>query len=473
VTDSARSQPASTTPPRSATEHAPVAVPKPRRGRNKLRDLELVLVLVACAINAAAILLVQLGAGAALGGMQLVLGLVLAALMVGVHITLRFVAPGADPFMLPVTALLGGLGIAQIYRIDLAVGLTGWDSTANRQMTWTGISLAACILVLVFLRNHRVLFRYTYLAGAGAVVLLLLPLVPGLGKAENGAQVWIGLGPLSFQPGELAKILLAVFFAGYLVRNRDSLATVGRSFLGLRFPRLRALGPILVFWLLAMGVLVFQRDLGTSLLYFALFLVMIYLATGRPGWVFIGLALFVAGALLAGRFLPYVQARFDNWLNAFSDSAYNATGGSYQLVQGIFGLANGGLIGTGWGQGYPDVTPLSQSDYIVASLGEELGLAGLFVIFGLYLVLVARGLRVGFAGQDDFGALLAGGLSFALALQVFIVVGGIMRIIPLTGLTAPFLAAGGSSLLSNWLIVALLLRLSDSIRNRPRLVIES
>ena len=460
----------------AVADAAPPRLPRPRRERKKLRDLELVLVLIACAVNAGAIILVQLGVGAPLGGTPILLGVILAALVLAMHVALRFAAVGADPFMLPITALLGGLGVAQIYRIDLAVGLEGWDSTAIRQMTWTAISIAVGIALILLIRNHRVLFRYTYLAGAAALVLLLLPLVPFIGKEENGAQVWIELGPLSFQPGEIAKILLAIFFAGYLVRNRDSLSMVGRSFLGLRLPRARDLGPILVFWLLAMGVLVFQRDLGTSLLYFALFLVMIYLATGRPGWVFIGVGLFLAGALIASQTLGYVNARFENWIFAFDQDVFEPPGGgagSFQLVQGIFGLANGGLIGTGWGQGYPDVTPLPQSDYIIASLGEELGLAGLFVIFSLYLLLVARGLRIGFASQDDFGKLLAGGLAFTVALQVFIVVGGITRVIPLTGLTAPFLAAGGSSLLSNWIIVALLLRLSDTVRNQPRMVIES
>jgi cell division protein FtsW (lipid II flippase) len=248
---------------------------------------------------------------------------------------------------------------------------------------------------------------------------------------------------------------------------------VGKKFLWMRFPRARDLGPILVIWAAAMVVLIFQRDLGTSLLYFGLFLVMIYVATGRASWVVLGLGMFLAGAFVASRLLSYVAGRFDSWLDAFNPKIYDATGGSYQLVQGLFGLAHGGLIGTGLGEGRPGIVPLAESDYIVASLGEELGLAGLFAILALYLLFVSRGFRIGFAGQDDFGRLLGVGLSFVVALQVFIVIGGITRVIPLTGLTTPFLAAGGSSLVANWIIAALLLRLSDSVRNQPRLVVES
>jgi cell division protein FtsW (lipid II flippase) len=227
-----------------------------------------------------------------------------------------------------------------------------------------------------------------------------------------------------------------------------------------------------VVWALSMSVIVFQRDLGTALLYFGLFLVMLYVATSRLSWVVLGLALFFGGAIIASQTLEYVNGRFRNWLDAFNPEVYEAAGGSYQLVQGLFGLANGGLIGTGLGQGRPDLTPVPQSDYIIASLGEELGLAGVFVILALYVLFVARGFRIGFAGQDDFGKLLGVGLSFVVALQVFIVVGGVTRVIPLTGLTTPFLAAGGSSLVANWIIVALLLRLSDTVRNHPRLVID-
>jgi cell division protein FtsW (lipid II flippase) len=303
------------------------------------------------------------------------------------------------------------------------------------------------------------------------ILLLILPMLPGIGSTKFGARLWIEIGPFSFQPGELAKIALAIFFAGYLVTSRDSLSMVGKKILWMRFPRARDLGPILVLWAAAMAVLIFQHDLGTSLLYFGLFLVMIYVATGRVSWVVLGLGLFLAGAFLASRVLSYVSGRFENWLDAFNPSVYDASGGSYQLVQGIFGLAHGGLIGTGLGQGRPGVVPLAESDYIIASLGEELGLAGLFAIIALYLLFVSRGFRIGFAGQDDFGRLLGVGLAFVIALQVFIVIGGVTRVIPLTGLTTPFLAAGGSSLVANWIIAALLLRLSDAVRSAPAVVV--
>jgi cell division protein FtsW (lipid II flippase) len=334
------------------------------------------------------------------------------------------------------------------------------------------MAMLLALAVLLLIRNHRVLQRYSYIAMFVGIVLLLLPMLPGIGQNINGAQLWIHVGSFSFQPGELAKIALAVFFAGYLVTARDSLSLVGRKFLGMRFPRVRDLGPILVIWLAAMVVLVFQHDLGMALLFFGLFLVMIYVATGRLSWVILGLALFIGGVLVASRLLGYVQARFESWLDAFNPKVYDAVGGSYQIVQGIFGFAHGGLIGTGWGRGSPGIVPLAESDYIIASLGEELGLAGLFAILALYLLFVSRGFRIGFVGQDDFGRLLGVGLSFVIALQVFIVLGGVTRVIPLTGLTTPFLAAGGSSLVANWIIVALLLRLSDSVRTQPQLVVE-
>jgi len=437
----------------------------------KLRNVELALLIFACAINAVAIALVELGALGHLDFTLLYLGAGLSALVVAMHVVMRYLAQDADPFLLPISTLLNGVGIAEIYRIDIARGDSGWESAAVRQIVWTAIAVICAIGVVMLIRNHRVLQRYTYVFGFGALVLLILPMLPLIGRQVNGARVWIGIGPFSFQPGEIAKIALAIFFAGYLVQARDSLSMVGKKVLGVRFPRLRDLGPILVLWAVSMAVIVFQHDLGTGLLYFGLFLVMIYVATARVGWVVIGLVLFVGGAFIASRILDYVQGRFQNWLEPFNDHVYNATGGSYQLVQGIFGLAHGGLLGTGLGQGRPNITPLAESDYIIASLGEELGLIGIFAILCLYLLFVSRGFRVGFASQDDFGKLLAVGLAFTMALQVFIVIGGITRVIPLTGLTTPFLAAGGSSLVANWIIVALLLRLSDTVRNQPRLVV--
>lgn len=439
----------------------------------RLRNLELLLTLFAVAIILSATTLVQLGAlGAVDSGVLVLVGL-FGIMVLGVHVTLRVVAPDADPLILPIITVLNGLGIAMIYRIDLADDLTGWENGGVRQIAWAIMAVAIAIGVLLIIRNHRVLQRYRYLAMFTGIALLLLPMLPVIGSdLGTSARLWVEIGPFSFQPGELGKVALAIFFAGYLVTARDSLSMVGRKVLGIQLPRARDLGPILVVFAASMLVLIFQRDLGTALLYFGLFLVMLYVATGRSSWIILGLALFGTGAYVASRTLSYVGGRVDAWLDPFNPDNFDAVGGSYQLVQGMFGLANGGLIGTGLGQGRPDITPLSESDYIISALGEELGLIGLFAILGLYLLFVARGFRIGFAGQDDFGRLLGVGLAFVIALQVFVVIGGVTRVIPLTGLTTPFLAAGGSSLVANWIIAALLLRLSDSVRSQPLLVID-
>jgi len=443
------------------------------RAPARMRNLELVLLGFACLINLAAIVLVQLGVKGEIDQSIITLGIGLAVLVFAMHFVMRVVAPNADPLILPIITLLNGIGIAMIYRLDLAEGTEGWRSFGTRQIVWTAIAIALAIVVIIVVRNHRVLQRYRYVAMFTGIVLLLLPMVPFIGKTVSGARIWVQLGVFSFQPGELAKIALAIFFAGYLVSARDSLSMVGRKFLGMRFPRARDLGPILVVFAVSMLVLIFQRDLGTSLLYFGLFLVMVYVATGRASWIVLGLGLFFTGAFLASRLLTYVGGRIDAWLDALSPQMYSAEyNSSYQLVQGLFGLANGGIIGTGLGEGRPDIVPLAESDYIIASLGEELGLVGLFAILALYLLFVSRGFRIGFAGQDDFGRLLGVGLAFVIGLQVFVVIGGVTRVIPLTGLTTPFLAAGGSSLVANWIIAALLLRLSDTVRSQPRLVVE-
>lgn len=439
----------------------------------RLRNLEVPLLLGAIALTVGAIALVDVGTGAAFDatlGWELV---ALVVLLIVLHVVLRVTAPDADPFVMPIAVTLGGIGIAEIHRLDIANGLSGWDAYANRQVMWTAIALALAIVTLLVIRNHRVLARYRYLAMLVGIVLLVLPMLPGIGKEVNGARLWVELGPMSFQPGEFAKVALAIFFAGYLVTARESLSMVGTRFLGMRLPRARDLGPILVVFAASMVVLVVQRDLGTALLYFGLFLGMLYVATGRLSWIVLGLVLFVGGALIASRLLGYVGSRFASWLDAFNPEHFEAIGGSYQLVVGMFGLSAGGMFGTGLGRGRPDITPLAESDFIMAALGEELGLVGLFAILALLLLFVGRAFRIGFSGTDDFGRLLAIGLGFAFALQVFVVVGGVTRIIPLTGLTTPFLAAGGSSLVANWIIVALLLRLSDGIRSGPRFVIES
>lgn len=455
-----------------AADTAVIKALKKMRLPQTQRNREFWLLLFACALSGGALTLVQLGALGAIDPMILFIGGGLAVLVFALHIVLRIVASDADPFVVPIATLLTGLGIAMIYRIDLARNLTGWNAYSSKQLAWTAISIALAIALVIALRNYRVLFRYTYLFGLAGIILLLLPFVPGLRVTDANADVWVSLGGfISFQPGELAKLCLAIFFAGYLVRTRESLTSVGTRFLGITWPRARELGPVIVVWLISLGIIVFQRDLGTGVLIFGMFIAMLYVATGKTSWVVIGLGLVAVGVFLATQILSYVRGRFTNWLYAFDPSVVDPQGAGFQIQQGIFGLAHGGLIGTGLGLGRPQVTPLAHSDYIIPSLGEELGLVGIFAILSLYMVFISRGIRIGMAGQDDFGKLLATGLSFTIALQVFIMVGGVTRLIPLTGLTTPFLAAGGSSLVANWLIVALLLRISDGVRRQPRVVI--
>jgi len=437
----------------------------------RLRNIELGLLAIAVILVAGAFLLVDAGTGGEPSGSTfLELGGLL-VLILALHVVLRVTAPEADPFVVPIATLLGGIGMAEIYRIDLIWERVGWEAYSTRQIVWTAIAIIGAIATLLIIRNHRVLQRYRYLAMLVGIVLLVLPMLPGIGLEANGARIWVDLGVASFQPGEFAKVALAVFFAGYLVTARDSLSMVGRRFLGMRLPRARDFGPLIIVFAASMLVLVVQRDLGTALLYFGLFLVMLYVATGRASWIVIGLGMFAVGAVVATSALSYVQRRVDGWLDAFNPAYMDDQ--SFQLVQGLFGIAAGGMFGTGLGRGRPDLTPLAESDFIVASLGEEIGLVGLFAILALYLLFVGRAFRIAFAGSDDFGRLLAVGLGFVIALQVFVVVGGVTRVIPLTGLTTPFLAAGGSSLVANWIIVALLLRLSDGVRSGPRIVVES
>jgi cell division protein FtsW (lipid II flippase) len=451
----------------SLTQAITIKLREPARARN----LELVLLVIACGICGGAMVLVQLGTkGRVFDTSVLWTAASILGLALVMHVILRIVAKNADPFILPVALVLNGIGIAEIYRIDIHNGVSGWAAIGVKQIAWTLLAMVFAIATLLLVRNHRFLQRYRYIFMLLTIVLLLLPMLPGIGTNIGGARVWIRIGPFSFQPGELAKITMALFFAGYLVTARESLSIVGRKFLGMTFPRARDLGPILIIWGVAMSVLVFQRDLGTALLYFGLFLVMIYVATARLSWVVIGLALFIGGALIAASVLVYVQGRFEQWLDPFDQQIFlRQTQGSYQLVQGLFGFANGGITGTGLGQGRPYITPVANADYIIASLGEELGLIGVFAILGLFVVLVSRGIRVGFMAQDDFGKLLGIGFGFTIALQVFVVIGGITRIIPVTGLTTPFMAAGGSSLVANWIIAAMLLRLTDSIPAEQRI----
>ena len=434
------------------------------------RNIELVLLVFAFGINAFELAQIQLSTIEILTLDLFTYWAPLVVAALALHFILRLKASEADSLILPAAVLLNGLGIAEIYRLDLATLAAGGSEVFGfKQVIWTVVAIAAASAVVLFVPSHLFLRRYIYISMVIGIALLISPMLPFIGKTINGAHLWLAIGPLTFQPGELAKIALTIFFAGYLVTKRDSLAVVGRRFLGVQLPRARELGPILAIWAVSLLVLVGERDLGTSLLYFGLFLVMIYVATGRAIYVVVGLGMFVTGALVASRVMDYVGGRFDSWLNPFDPTHYDAIGGSYQLVQGLFGMAHGSVLGTGLGGGVPQLVPLAESDFIIASLGEELGLAGIFAILATYLLIVARGVRIAFNHSDDFSKLLAVGLSFVIALQTFIVIGGVTRVVPLTGLTTPLLAAGGSSLLANWIIIGLLLRISDTADSRDRL----
>jgi cell division protein FtsW (lipid II flippase) len=315
----------------------------------------------------------------------------------------------------------------------------------------------------VLVRDHRTLSRYAYTLALIGIALLALPAVlPASISSVNGAKIWIRLAGFSIQPGEFAKICLVVFFAAYLEDKRDVLALASRKVAGLELPRGRDLGPVLLAWVLSILVLVFERDLGSSLLLFGIFVVMLYVATERASWLFIGLGLFAGGAMIAYQIFGHVQQRVDTWL---SPSEYY-DGAGYQVMQSLFGLGTGGLFGAGLGGGRPDQVPVAKSDFIASAVGEELGLFGLVAVIVVYLVLVERGLRTSLVVRDAFGKLLAAGLAFAIAWQVFVVLGGVTGLLPLTGLTTPFLAYGGSSLVANFVLVAVLVRISDAAR-RP------
>ncbi|GAB3353287.1 FtsW/RodA/SpoVE family cell cycle protein [Modestobacter lapidis] len=388
------------------------------------------------------------------------------ALWVVAHLVVRRWAAYADPLLLPCVAVLVGLGLTMIHRLDIAASQVGGESTgedAPVQLLWATIGLALFVAVLLIVRDHRMLARLAYTLALLGLVLLAIPAaLPSSISEVNGAKLWIRVGGFSIQPGEFAKICLIVFFAAYLVEKRDVLALASRRVLRLELPRGRDLGPVLAAWVVSILVLVFERDLGSSLLLFGIFVVMLYVATERASWLVIGLLLFAGGAFLAYQLFGHVRVRVDTWLDPF---AYADEGG-YQIVQSLFGLGTGGLFGAGLGGGRPDQVPVAKSDFIAAAIGEELGLFGLVAVIVLYLILVERGLRTSLIVRDGFGKLLAAGLSFAVAWQVFVVLGGVTGLLPLTGLTTPFLAYGGSSLVANFGLVALLVRISDAAR-RP------
>jgi cell division protein FtsW (lipid II flippase) len=383
------------------------------------------------------------------------------------HLAVRKLAPYADPLLLPAVALLVGLGQAEIHRLDLggnaASGATSSADDAQTQLIWATLGVAVFLVVLVVVRHHRVLARFPYLLALVGIGLLALPAVlPASISEVNGSKLWIRLGGFSIQPGEFAKICLIIFFAAYLVDKRDVLALASRRVAGLELPRGRDLGPVLLAWVLSILIMVFESDLGSSLLIFGIFVVMLYVATERASWLLIGVGLFAVGAFIAYKAISHVTARVDVWLDPF----HYRNGSGYQLVQSLFGLGTGGIFGAGLGAGRPDQVPVAKSDFIASALGEELGLFGLVAIIVLYLILVERGLRTSLVVRDAFGKLLAAGLAFGLAWQVFVILGGVTGLLPLTGLTTPFLAYGGSSLVANFGLIAILVRISDAAR-RP------
>ncbi|KAB7788798.1 FtsW/RodA/SpoVE family cell cycle protein [Bifidobacterium cebidarum] len=372
--------------------------------------------------------------------------------------------PYASQAIVPCVLLLTAIGVTMIARIDQSLD----TAVAKRQLMWLCIALVLSALIITFLKDYRVLRRFSYVSMVVGLVLLLSPMLPVLGQEVNGARIWVkipGLG--SFQPGEFAKLFLAFFFAAYLFDHRDQLAVGGKKILGLQLPRIKDLGPIIVVWIASMGVLVMQHDLGTSLMFFAMFVAMLYAATGRKSWIVIGLIAFAAGAVMAASVFSHVGQRVDAWLHPFSNEQYNMkVGGSWQLVTGIFGMASGGMVGTGLGQGHPALTTFANSDFIYTALGEELGLTGVLAVLMLYLIIIASGFIAAMKIKDGFGKLLASGLVFTMAFQVFTVVGGVTLVIPLTGLTLPYMAAGGSSLIANYVLAALLIVISDAA-NQP------
>ncbi|QKW07744.1 FtsW/RodA/SpoVE family cell cycle protein [Streptomyces sp. NA04227] len=396
-----------------------------------------------------------------------------AALAGVAHLVVRRFAPYADPLLLPLATLLNGLGLVAIWRLDqseLLQDIKQAGTATPRQLMYTAMGIALFIAVLLFLKDHRVLQRYTYISMLAALFLLLLPLVPGLGQNIYGAKIWISVAGFSIQPGEFAKIALAVFFAGYLMVKRDALALASRRLMGLYLPRGRDLGPILVVWGMSILILIFETDLGTSLLFFGMFVIMLYVATERTSWIVFGLLMSAVGAVGVASFEPHIQQRVDAWLDPMREytlSQEGVPGHSEQAMQALWAFGSGGTLGSGWGQGHSELIRFAaNSDFILATFGEELGLAGVMAILLLYALIVERGIRTALAARDPFGKLLAVGLSGAFALQVFVVAGGVMGLIPLTGMTMPFLAYGGSSVIANWALIGILIRISDTAR-RP------
>lgn len=442
----------------------PVAVTPPLPTR---RNAELLLLCFAAVITVAALLIVEANQDRELHWNVISYGLVFLLVFGSAHMAIRRFAPYTDPLLLPIVALLNGLGLVMIHRLDLVDSqLNGrHHSSAAQQMMWTLVGVVAFALVVTFLKDHRQLARYGYICGIVGLVLLVIPaLLPASVSEQNGAKIWIHLSSFSIQPAEFSKILLLIFFSAVLIAKRGLFNSVGKHFMGLTLPRPRDLAPLLAAWVISVGVMAFEKDLGTSLLLYASFLVVVYLATQRFSWVMIGLVLFAIGSVIAYFVFAHVRVRVQMWWDPFSDP----DGSGYQIVQSLFSFATGGIFGTGLGNGQPDTVPAASTDFIIAAFGEELGLVGLASILMLYTIVIVRGMRTAIATRDSFGKLLAAGLASTLAIQLFIVVGGVTQLIPLTGLTTPWMSYGGSSLLANYILLAILARISNSARHPLR-----
>ncbi len=412
------------------------------------RRTELGLLILAIALTGSAYTLASLAKAAVLpANLRLFLGAVTGMLFLA-HVVIRRSARHADATLLPLAALLNGIGYVFIARLR--------PSYASKQALWTAVGIAAFSATLVLARNIRTLeyFRYTF--ALGGIVLLLLPMVPGIGYERNGSRIWARVGPVSFQPGEIAKLTLAIFMASYLVEKRELLAVAGRRVLGMTFPEAKHLGPVLLAWLVSMLVMVLEKDLGSSLLFYALFLAMLWVATGRGSFVVITTGLFFAGATLAYQMFGHVQVRLQTWIDPWP----TASGKGYQIVQSLYAFGSGGISGTGIGLGAPTRIPASHNDFILAAIGEELGLFGSTAVVLIYFLIVGAGLRIALRADNAFEKLLAVGLTTILGVQTFIIVGGVTRLVPLTGVTLPFVSYGGSSLVVNYVVIALLLRIS-------------
>ncbi|MCA1831855.1 MAG: FtsW/RodA/SpoVE family cell cycle protein [Actinomycetota bacterium] len=413
------------------------------------RNAELAMMILAGVIAVGANLLVDFAHSSALPAWLPVYALLVVGTIALTTSVMRRFAPYADPLLLPVAIALSGIGFAMIRRLD--------PTLAGPQLAWFVIGLVAFCATLIVVRDHRRLeaFRYTLMVvGLG---LLLLPLAPGVGHTINSARLWVRIGGLNFQPAELAKVVLATFLAAFLAQKKE-LLTIGTTKVGpWVIPAPRHFGPLILAWGLSLAVMVFERDLGSSVLFFSLFLATLYVATERAAYGVAGLGLFTGGTLFAYHSFSHVQTRVDIWLHVWD----RIDGRGYQLAQSLFALGTGGLTGAGIGQGQPKLIPFASTDFIFSAIGEELGFFGAVAVLTAFGILVARGLHIALRARDTFSTLLAAGLTTVLGLQTFLIIGGVTRLIPLTGITLPFVSYGGSSILANFILLALLLRISD------------